>query len=77
MRRHRSAKACQCRLGIAGPACNLRAMEVVDGEAAAGVRVSRRLHAVLAVESWEDELADVGARGDQRAKTCTIVPFAA
>ena len=42
-------------------------MQVVDGQPAAGVRVRRSFHAVLAVEHGKHDLADVGARSDQRA----------
>src|SRR5690348_1352371 len=49
--------------GEAWPAGDLGAMQVLDGEAAAGVGIGGGGHAVLAIHQREDELANVGARG--------------
>ena len=52
---------------IARPAGDLRTMQIVDGQPAAGVRVRRGFHAIFAIEHGKHDLADVGARGHQRA----------
>jgi hypothetical protein len=53
--------------GVAGPAGKLRAVEILDGEAAAGVAVAGGGDQVLRVERGKGEEADVGLRGTQGA----------
>jgi len=52
---------------IAGPAGQLRAMEVLHGESAAGVAVAGGDDTVLRIDGGKHNLSDVGARGLQRA----------
>src|SRR5271157_3494532 len=65
--RHRGPQRSQCLGHIVRPAGNLRTMQVLDGQPAAGTAVRRTFHSIFAVEFGKDDLADVGARGLQRA----------
>src|SRR5438105_4704502 len=68
VRRHSSAQRSQSSGSVARPAGDLRAMQVLDGQPAAGVGVGGGGHAVFAVEFRKHDLANIGARSPQRAQ---------
>ena len=66
MRGHGCPQAGQGVCGIAGPARQFRAVQILDGQSAPRVALARGDYTILRIHLRKNNLADVGARGLER-----------